>query len=158
MVVKSSLLTVVGGVAFETEDLGAGLDLASFLVFGHGNQILIQIFRACEEFTHVLLELANVATQTHETEQLENEFVLVLLTVEQLIVLIIFKQKTLSESIRTLDVFDPFVHAALEVAGVRVYNVNFFEEVEISEVQHSAVEVLELDVGGLVNVSKRRVL
>jgi len=36
---------------------------------------------------------------------------------------------------------------------MRIYDADFFKEVKISEVQHSAVEVLELDVGGLINVT-----
>jgi len=82
VVVKSGLCTGTGSVAFQAEDLGTGLDLTSFLVFGNSDQILVQLFRASEELTHVLLKLADVATKAHVTEQLENEFVLVLITVE----------------------------------------------------------------------------
>ena len=71
---------------------------------------------------------------------------MVLILLKFTVVIILFPQESLAKLVCTVDSLNPLLEAALNVAGVGVYDIKLFKYIEEAHIDYSAVQLLEADI------------
>jgi hypothetical protein len=60
----------------------------------------------------------------------------------------------MTQFVSALNSINPLVHGSIDGSSVFIHNVKFLEEVEVCQVEHVAVQLLEVYLGDLVHRSE----